>query len=303
MLLSPPGEDVTFHAFTPDSSARALHVGHSPLTACPPPARRPLASGSPTTSAPQPQIAISPDSVKVVFLPPSGDRLRVVPAAGPANAGRRLTDPFVPGGSAGGARISADSRSVVYRADQETLGVFELYRVPLTLTPAPDPPTSRLNGPLVAGGDVSEFLLSPSDTLAVYRADQDTDGVRELYRVRLGGAENVKLNPPLNPGWEVGLRASPTATGRPRSRPTAAGSCSRRRSTSPAGLSKLYSAPSGGPNGAAVRIDRALPGSTPRPTTSPAPTAAASSTRWPLAVHHPAHQRPDRRAGERGPRS
>ena len=206
VLLSPPGEHAQFRAFTPDG-ARVLYTQgdasgtrlYSVPAAGPASARVRLADDVGV----QPQIAISPDSLKVVFLPPTRDRLRVVPTAGPASAGKRLTDPFVPGGTASGARISADSRSVVYRADQETAGVVQLYRVPLSLSPAPDPPTTRLNPPLVAGGDVSEFTLSPVDGLAVYRADQDTDNVRELYRVRLGGGENIKLNPPLPTGWEV----------------------------------------------------------------------------------------------------
>ena len=97
-------------------------------------------------------------------------------------------------------------------------------------------------------------MLSPGDGPVVYRADQDTDGVRELYRVRLGGGENVKLNPPLPPGWEVRppgeLGSDCPATIAPDSRrilfETAAGANTR-----------FYSAPSTGASGAAVRIDNA----------------------------------------------
>ncbi len=124
-----------------------------------------------------------------------------MPTEGPAASGRRLTAPFAAGASAGNARISADSKSVVYRSDQATVGTSELFRVPLTLTPEPDPPTTRINGPLVAGGDVSDFVLAPN--AVVYRADQDTDGTRELYRAALGGGARAKLSTPLEPRWEV----------------------------------------------------------------------------------------------------
>lgn len=149
------------------------------------------------------RVRVSPDSRKVVFAPPAGDRLRVVPIAGPASAGQRLTDPFVAGGRVDEFRISANSGSVVYRADQDTDGVSELYRVPLTLSPAPDPLTTKLNGPLAPGGDVDQFTLVPNNGPVVYLADQDTDAVRELYRVGLGGAGRAKLNRTLPSGWNV----------------------------------------------------------------------------------------------------
>lgn len=149
------------------------------------------------------RVRVSPDSRMVVFAPSAGDRLRVVPIAGPASAGRRLTGPFVAGGRVGEFRISTNSRSVVYQADQDTNGVGELYRVPLTLSPTPDPPTTRLNGPLVVGGGVGEFTLAPNNGPVVYLADQDTDGVPELYRVQLGGAGRAKLNRTLPSGWSV----------------------------------------------------------------------------------------------------
>lgn len=200
--LSPAGDDVRLIAVTPDS-ARVVYTQDSALfsvpIAGPASARVRLADDVGT----QPQVFVSPDSRKVVFVPPTRDRVRVVPITGPATAGGRLTDPFVPGATARGVRVSADSRSVVYLSDQETRGVLQLYRVPLTLTPAPDPPTARLNGPLVAGGNVAEFTLAPGGGPAIYRADEDADGVFELYRAQLGGGGRGKLSGPLPQGWDV----------------------------------------------------------------------------------------------------
>ena len=211
--LSASGEQPGFVAISPDSS-RVLYTVRAgtgqpgdPLRselysvpiAGPVSARAKLAADVSTAV----RVRVSPDSGKVVFAPPERDRLRVVPIVGPASDGERLTDPFSAGGKVGELRISANSRSVVYRADQITVGVNELFRVPLTLSPAPDPPTTRLNGPLAAGGDVDQFTLASDNIRAVYRADQDSDGVHELYSVRLGGAGRVKLNRTLPATWEV----------------------------------------------------------------------------------------------------
>lgn len=145
---------------------------------------------------------ISPDSRKVVYLPPSRDRLLAVPIAGPS-AARRLTDPLVTGGSIPDFAISANSGSVVYRANQDVASATELYRVPLTLSPQPDPPTVKLNAPFVAGRHVLDYRLAPDDGPVVYRADQETDGVVELYGVRLGGSGRTKISLPLPTDWIV----------------------------------------------------------------------------------------------------
>src|SRR6185436_12433149 len=54
-------------------------------------------------------------------------------------------------------------------------------------------------------GDVSSHAQSPDGQWVVYLADQDTDGVRELYSVSSSGsAPPVKLNGPLPAGGGVG---------------------------------------------------------------------------------------------------
>ena len=68
-------------------------------------------------------------------------------------------------------QISPDSSRVVYRADQETDTVFELYSVPLG---GPAAAGIKLNGALVAGGNVNYFQISPDSSRVVYRADQET---------------------------------------------------------------------------------------------------------------------------------
>jgi Tol biopolymer transport system component len=197
-----------FVAISPDST-RVLYLGV-------PAPGQPVALFSVATSGPAPSgvelasdvavgtrdIQISPDSRKVVYLPAARNQLRVVPIAGPHNASARLTGAFA-GGNAASFAINANGNSVVYMARQDSARATELYRVPLTLTPAPDPPTTKLSGPLVAGGNVGSFRLAPDARNVVYRADQDTAGVFELYRAQLNGTGKVKLSVPLPPAWNV----------------------------------------------------------------------------------------------------
>lgn len=72
-------------------------------------------------------------------------------------------------------RISPDSRVVVHRA--AVGGVVELFTVPLDGSASP----SRLNLPLPTGGDVEDDFVALSNGLALYRADQEEDGVLELF--------------------------------------------------------------------------------------------------------------------------
>jgi Tol biopolymer transport system component len=88
---------------------------------------------------------------------------------------------------------------VVYRADQDTDGVFELYSVPIdggTVT--------KLNDPLVAGGNVAaSFWIGADSSWVYYQADQETDGVNEVYSVPIDGGTVTKLNDPLVAGGNV----------------------------------------------------------------------------------------------------
>ena len=44
----------------------------------------------------------------------------------------------------------------------------------------------KLNGPFVAGGNVGSFEFTSDSERIIYRADQDSDGVLELYSVARG---------------------------------------------------------------------------------------------------------------------
>jgi hypothetical protein len=77
----------------------------------------------------------------------------------------------------------------------------------------------KLGGLMPALGSVSNFRISPDGRYAVYQADQNTDGIIELYSVILGGGArfvSIPFCPPegrstgsrsvrIVPGYSIGL--------------------------------------------------------------------------------------------------
>ena len=62
-------------------------------------------------------------------------------------------------------------------------------------------------------GDVLTFQISPNGMYVVYLADQNTDGVNEIYSVYLGGGQPIRLNVALPSGRHVtGFQISPDST-------------------------------------------------------------------------------------------
>ena len=138
---------------------------------------------------------ISADSSTVVYLADQNtdgvNELFSVPIGG--GTVTRLNDPLPSGGGIGlfGIKLSPDSSTVVYSADQETNNVHELFSVPIgggTVT--------KLNSTLPSGGDIFEFKFTPDSSTVVYRGEQDTDGIDELFAVPTGGGTPIKVSEP-----------------------------------------------------------------------------------------------------------
>jgi len=102
----------------------------------------------------------------------------------------KISGVMPPFGDVNSFRISPDGRYAVYLADQDTDGVFELYRV---LLGGGSP--VRLNPLLPFGRNVTSFRISPDSSRVVYQVDQQTAAV-ELYSVPIAGpaAAGIKLN-------------------------------------------------------------------------------------------------------------
>ncbi|MEO7819843.1 MAG: hypothetical protein ABIS18_11990 [Actinomycetota bacterium] len=159
-------------------------------------------------------FAIRPDSSGVVYGSPKvvtnldQNELYLVPFATPGGS-TKLNGPLVAGGSVQSEfgisfRIAPDNSSVVYVADETTNDIIEIYRVPFS-TPGV---STKLNGPLVAGGGVSPFdgniSITPDSSSVLYLADHTTNDVHELYRVPFAApGVSTKLNGPLTSGGDV----------------------------------------------------------------------------------------------------
>jgi len=111
----------------------------------------------------------------------------------------KLSKTPVPDGNVSAFEASPDGRYVAYLGDIEQDEVNELFAV------ASDGGDSiKLNGPLVAGGNVSRaFAWSPDSSRIGYVADQEADEVFELYSGAPDGSGNVKLNGTLVVGGNV----------------------------------------------------------------------------------------------------
>src|SRR6185436_17938314 len=149
---------------------------------------------------------VSPDGAQVVYV--SDERadevyeLFVSPADG-SQPPLVLNAPLVSGGDVlpvAQSVISSDSSRVVFRADQDTNDVSELFSVPIDGSTVP----TKLNGPLVPSGDIISFEVSPLADRVVYLADQATDEVLELFSAPIDGSSApVRLNGALVAGGDV----------------------------------------------------------------------------------------------------
>ncbi len=95
---------------------------------------------------------------------------------------------------------SSTPNPVIYLADEDLDEVWELY-----LADATSPSGStKLNGPLVAGGNVEEYAATPNGQSAIYTADGAISGRYELYMVDLASpGVPTKLNAQLQPNRDV----------------------------------------------------------------------------------------------------
>jgi len=88
--------------------------------------------------------------------------------------------------------LTADSQTVVYRAPQDSGGVYELYSAPIA---GPAGSWVKLNPELVAGGNVLEFALAPGAARVAFIADVETDGIADLWSVPVEGGPATRHRP------------------------------------------------------------------------------------------------------------
>lgn len=156
-------------------------------------------------------IAFSPDGSKVLYAADQEMNglfeLYLVDTAVPG-VSTKVNQPF-PANSTlrSGMKFSADSNWIAYAADPDTLGISELYVV-ATANPGT---ATKVNPPLTGNADICRWDFSPDSTHIAYCADQDVDTVQELYLVDMSALGiSMKVNPPIdtNRDVEAGFRFS-----------------------------------------------------------------------------------------------
>jgi Tol biopolymer transport system component len=178
--ISPDGAGVVFESLSIEAGAPQEQLYRAPIGG---EALPTLLSGPPRPLAVIVAFAIGPDSATVVF---TGDRdgagqIALYAAGGGVEPVRRSGE-LVSGGNVSDFRISADGARVIYRADQRADEVQELFVGPLSGVGLTVPVSDRL----APGGDVQPaFALLPAGDRLVYLADQEIDGVDELFAAAL----------------------------------------------------------------------------------------------------------------------
>jgi len=115
---------------------------------------------------------------------------------GAASPPLELSGALVAGGDVLGFEVDADGERVVFKADKDVDGRFELYSARADSSSF----TVLVSGTLVAGGDVGEFTIAPIVRRVLYLADAETNGRVELFAAPLlGGAPPVKLSGDVPP--------------------------------------------------------------------------------------------------------
>lgn len=148
--------------------------------------------------------SLSPDLTHAAYIANQDSvdewELYMVDLAVPGTA-TKVNSPLIAGGEVVEFIFSPDGDKIAYVADQDVFGQYELYLVDLASTGT----SERLNGDLPIGGDVrGGFSFSPDGSQVLYVADQDVEGVGDLYVADVAApGTTTKVNPTFVDGGDI----------------------------------------------------------------------------------------------------
>ncbi|MCC6765973.1 MAG: hypothetical protein IT293_15045 [Deltaproteobacteria bacterium] len=220
--------------------------------------------------------AMSPNGQSFAYRAFGGGKYRLFTVSLAGGDDTELTPPVLAGlGAWDHFAFDAASARVVFAAELDAAGVIELYSIPENGGTA-----VRLSkNPMPASGDVDPagFTVSPDGVTVIYLADQDTDGVNELFSTGLASGGPQKVHPNLAPNGDVARGAVFTPDGQ---------TIVYLADQESADLLELFA------------TDDPAPGPTPTATSgggaTPSATTTAAGTPTPLATRTPAPEAPDR---------
>lgn len=199
-VLSPDGHRVIYRA---DQDIDQVHELYSVGIATPGVATR-LNATLPSEGWVRSGFSFSPDGTRVLYRADQSVTGRIdlyvldlTSAGGPVQVNPAL----VSGGNISELfGFSPDGSTIGYIADQDVNDKLELYGVAANALGT----AVKLNGQMIAEGDVCRFTFSPDSARVAYCADQEIDEVMELYTVAVATpSQSSKVNPTLTPGGYV----------------------------------------------------------------------------------------------------
>lgn len=138
------------------------------------------------------RVKLSPDEMNIVYTTNSQN---LIAASNDGTEIRVLNNGGVKRINNGAFSISPDSSRIIYWADQDAAGIYELYSVTMDGLS-----TNKINGPLFVGGQVFTAIfakfspeISMDSQWVVYKAQQESLDY-QLYKSRLDGSENTLLS-------------------------------------------------------------------------------------------------------------
>ncbi|MEZ5404677.1 MAG: VCBS repeat-containing protein [Verrucomicrobiia bacterium] len=134
----------------------------------------------------------------------------IIPATG-GMVFTKLNQSLAPGGDVSDFSVVDAKQAVVYRADQQSLNLKELFSSPLIDFTVDK--VQKINPNIPSDRSIVSFQVAPSGETVVYRSNQDSIGAIELYRVAFNGEDFAKINPSLAAGGGVvDFRVSPDSS-------------------------------------------------------------------------------------------
>ena len=145
---------------------------------------------------------MSANGQKLVYRVYSGGKARLYAVSLAGGDDVELTPSVIAGnGAYNNFRIDPTAARVVYVSEQNTVGVIELFSVPIGGGAA----TLLSKSPMPATGDVDplSIRIAPDGRTVIFRADEDTDGVLELFSSGIASGGPQKVHPDLAPDGDV----------------------------------------------------------------------------------------------------
>ncbi|MBX7158543.1 MAG: hypothetical protein K1X66_09185 [Verrucomicrobiae bacterium] len=114
---------------------------------------------------------------------------------------QKLNHPLLPGQKVANSPLFTSADRIVYGVNENVINEYVgLFSVDFRLGPSS---VTNLNGLMIPGGSIVDFLMSSNGNQVVFKAFKDSLNSFELYSVPTVGGPTIKLNGPFAPSQDV----------------------------------------------------------------------------------------------------